>query len=181
MALQCGDAAGMFGIVGRLIDSLLKQTDTLDHWGLATLGEAYLLKGRIDDARDWYAKAAAKAAGRHQDIAVMRRQARMNLEAQGKPRDLLDAVLPVPRVLAYTGHRVDAPGRVPPRFPMEKVPAVRQAIRDKLQGLGALHGFGGAASGTDLLVLQELVGRSLTATVVLPFPEDDFVAESVGG
>lgn len=181
MALQCGDLAAMYEIVGRLIESLLKQTATLDHWGLATLGEAYLLKGRIDDARDWYAKAAAKAAGRHQDIAVMRRQARMNLEAQGKPRDLLDATLPVPRVLAYTGHRTDAPGRNPPRFPEGKVAAVGQAIREKLKGLGALHGFGGAASGTDLLVLKELAARSLTATVVLPFPVEDFAKVSVGG
>lgn len=181
MALQCGDAGGMHFIVDQLIRSLLKQTDTLDHWGMATLGEAHLLKGRLDDARDWYAKAAAKGAGRHQDIAVMRRQARMNLVAQGKPRDALDAVLPVPRVLAYTGHRVDQPGRAQERFPERKVPAVLKAIRDKLAGMGALHGFGGAASGTDLMVLKELAARSLTATVVLPFPAEAFAEVSVGG
>jgi tetratricopeptide (TPR) repeat protein len=180
LALYCGDEGTMHEIAGRLITTLNDQADKLDAWGLASLGEAYLLKKRLDQARDWYGKAVAASAGRHQDIAVMRRQARRNLEALGLPRNELDATLPVPRVLAYTGHRVDADGRDPPRFPESKVPAVKKAIAKTLQGLGNLHGFGGAASGTDLLVLKDLVGRGLTATVVLPFPEDDFLRESVG-
>lgn len=180
LALYCGDEGKMHEIAGQLIASLGAQVDKLDAWGLASLGEACLLKKRMDDARTWYGKAVAASAGRHQDIAVMRTQARRNLEALGLPRDALDAALPVPRVLAYTGHRIDAEGRKPPRFPEERVPAVRKAIAQKLKGLGNLHGFGGAASGSDLLVLKELIARGLTATVVLPFPEEDFVRESVG-
>ena len=78
-------------------DRLLERpVETLTHWDLATLGEAFLLTGRFDDARDWYGRGAGKAAGVHQDIAVMRRQARLDLEALGQPRDRLDAVLPFP-------------------------------------------------------------------------------------
>jgi tetratricopeptide (TPR) repeat protein len=180
MALQCGDESKMHEIAGRLIADLGRNVAELDYWRMASLGEAYLLKKRFDDARDWYGRAAAGAAGLHEHIAVMRRQARMNLDALGQPRGLLDAALPVPRVLAYTGHRTDAPDRNPPRFAEAKVSAVRLALREKIKRYGALHGFGGAAAGTDILVLKELVARSLTATVVLPFPRDDFVGLSVG-
>ena len=182
MALHCGDEGKMHVFAEQVIELLGKRPpERLDHWDKASMGEAKLLKKRLDDAHDWYARAAAAAAGRHQDIAVMRGQARLDLQALGQPRDRLDAALPVPSVLVYCGHRVDAPGRTPPRFPSSKVPAVRQAIRDKLAGLGALHGFGGAASGADLLVLGELAAKSRTATVVLPFPAEEFAALSVGG
>src|SRR5262249_49816978 len=131
MALYSGDEARMYQVAGQVKDALLKRPlVTLTHWDLATLGEAFLLLKRLDDARDWYAKAAGKAAGLHQDIAIRRRQARLDLEALALPRDRLDGVLPVPRVLAYFGHMVDADDRTPPRFPKEKVGALRRVVRD---------------------------------------------------
>src|SRR6185503_20892505 len=96
---------------------LARDAASLDHWGLASLAETFLLEKRLDDARDWYARAAGKAAGLHQVIAVMRRGAHLDLQGLGEPQDKLDAVLPVPCVLAYFGHMVDAPGRPVPRFP----------------------------------------------------------------
>ena len=182
MALYCGDQSKMHQYAGKVVEALRERPmDKLDHWNLATLGEGFMLNGRFDDARAWYARAAAKAAGLHQDIAVMRRQARQNLTALNRPRNQFDDVLPVPRVLAYFGHMVDAPGRNPPRFPASKVGAVRLAIRSRIEQFGMLHGFGCAARGTDLLFLDELAKRELTATVVLPFPEAGFLVTSVGG
>jgi tetratricopeptide (TPR) repeat protein len=181
-ALQCGDEARMYQVAGEVRDKLLKlESAKLTHWDLATIGEAELLRKRFDDARDWYCKAAGKAAGLHQNIAVMRRQARLNLETLGQPRERFDDVLPVPRILAYFGHMVDADNRPTPRFPKEKIGLLRNVIRSRIEKYGALHGFGQAARGTDLIVLEELVKRDLTATVVLPFPEEEFLALSVGG
>jgi len=172
----------MYEIATQVRDLMLKRDHAkFDHWDCATLGEAYLLLKRLHDAKDWYAKAAGKAAGLHENIAVMRRQARLNLEALGLPRDVLDAVLPVPRVLVYFGHMVDADNRPVPRFPKEKIGALRRAIRQRLDQYGALHGFGQASRGTDMIVLEELVRRDLTATVVLPIPREDFLALSAGG
>ena len=110
----------------------------------------------------------------------MRRQARINLEALGQPRHKFDHVLPVPCVLAYFGHMVDADNRPTTRLPASKVGGLRKVIRSRIEKFGNLHGFGQAACGTDLIVLEELVRRDLTATVVLPFPEADFVELSVG-
>lgn len=182
MALYCGDEATMHECAGKVVEALLaRPADALDHWELATLGEGYLLRKRLDAARDWYGRAVAKAAGLHQDIAVMRRQARRNLEALKRSRGELDDVLPVPRVLAYTGHMADAQDRPSPRFPITKIPGVLREIRSRIERNGALHGFGCAARGTDLLFLKALAERGLSATVVLPFPELDFLALSGGG
>jgi len=182
MALHCGETAKRYLYAGQVV-GLLKDKDRsrLNPWDRASLGEGYLLLEKFDQAADWYASAAAAAAGLHQDIAVMRAQARRNLKAMGKSENLMDTCLPVPRVLAYTGHMVDELGRVPPRLPKEKVGALRREISRRLEGWGALHGFGTAARGTDILVLEELGKRGLTATVVLPFPQADFEATSVGG
>ena len=109
MALQCGEAARSREFAQRVLAALQARDDgKLDHWELASIGEAHLLLERMDEARTAYRRAVAKAVGRHQDIAVMRRQARMDLDALGLPRNKLDDVLPVPRVLAYFGHMVDA-------------------------------------------------------------------------
>ena len=182
MALHAGDKAFRYKAALEVRDALLKRPrGKLNHWDLATVGEACLLVERYDEAKDWYRDAAGAAAGRVQDIAVMRRQARLHLAELGQPRDRLDGVLPVPRVLAYVGHMVDAPDRPKPRFPAEKIGAVRQAIRARLGALGPLYGFGTAARGSDILFLETLLERGCGATVVLPFPEADFLAVSGGG
>jgi tetratricopeptide (TPR) repeat protein len=182
MALHCGEMGKRFSLAEQVVNKL-KDTPRgqLGAWDRASLAEGYLLLEKFDQAAEWYASAAAAAAGLHQNIAVMRAQARRNLKAMGRADNLMDGRLPVPRVLAYTGHMVDAPARSPPRLPKEKVGQLRNEISRRLDGWGALHGFGTAARGTDILVLEELAARGLTATVVLPLPQADFEAISVGG
>jgi hypothetical protein len=181
MALHCGETAKRFLFAEQVVDKLKdKARNQLGPWDRASLGEGYLLLEKFDQAAESYASAAAAAAGLHQNIAVMRSQARRNLKAMGKNAKLMDAHLPVPRVLAYTGHMVDAPGRMPPRLPADKIGCLRNEISRRLDACGALHGFGTAARGTDILVLEELAARGLTATLVLPFPQAHFEATSVG-
>jgi hypothetical protein len=79
------------------------------------------------------------------------------------------------------GHMIDADDRPTPRFPREKVGQVRQAIQQRLSGLGPLHGFGTAARGSDILFLETLLERECGATVILPFPAEAFLAVSGGG
>jgi tetratricopeptide (TPR) repeat protein len=181
MALHCGDTATRFAIAQQVCNTLSgRPKNALTHWDLATLGECCLLREKFDDAKDWYSRAAAAAAGLPQDRAVMRAQARRNLEAMGKQKDLMDACLPVPRVLAYTGHMVDEPGRKEARLPATKVGRLRNEIRRRLKNLGALHGFGTAARGSDIIVLEALHERGLTATIVIPFPAAAFKTTSLG-
>lgn len=138
-------------------------------------------QGRLDDAKSAYERAVGAAPRRPQDIAVMRRQARSNLEHLGKDRHLLDDVLPVPGVAAFTGHMTDAAGRRPPRFPEARVGAVRESIRSALRARNVRYGVCSAARGSDLIFLDELLRRDGSAKVVLPFPSDAFKRSSVGG
>jgi tetratricopeptide (TPR) repeat protein len=180
-ALYCGEpteSALFADQVRKVLEG--KSEQQLDHWDLATLGEVWLLQNKLDKARDWYQKAVAKQPDLYQDIAVMRRQARINLKHLGKPKNAVDDALPVPGVLAFAGHMLDEPGRDPPRFPEKKVLPVRRAIRSKLEEFGFVQGFGTAAKGSDILFLDEMVQRKVKPIVVMPFPEEDFRRISVG-
>jgi len=181
MALQLGDRAQSGRIARQVLPALeAVRVEELDHYGLATLGEAYLLLNDLENARTWYGKAVAHSPALHQDIAVMRRQARRNLKNLGMQPDALDDVLYVPRVAAFSGHMVDAPGRPTPRFPQEKVGAVRKAIVERLKQYGIGYGFSSAARGSDLIFIEELRKRGGSVQVFLPFPRAGFKQTSVG-
>lgn len=152
----------------------------LDHWQLATMGEALHLLGSIDEARRYYRRAVAERPGFDKAIATMRRQARRNSEAMGEPMHALDDEFPVPRVAAFVGHMVDTRERRESRFPARLVPKVRDAIRDRLQHWGVGYGFSSAARGSDILFVEELLRRSGHPKVILPFPAQDFELTSVG-
>jgi tetratricopeptide (TPR) repeat protein len=152
-----------------------------DHWQWATLGEACLLSGQDDDARKAYRKAVRKAPGLHRDIASMRGGARLDLEALGRDSGELDRIFSVPRVVAFTGHMTDSPDRESPRFPEDKVGAVRREIAARLNDIGPAHGFSSAARGSDMIFIEELQKLGGRANVILPMPEKDFLEVSVGG
>lgn len=52
-------------------------------------------------------------------------------------------------------------------------------IRDQLAQHDIAVGFGPLACGADILIAEELLARGAELNVVLPFAEDDFIAESV--
>ena len=181
MAMELGDRAEMVRLAQQVLLVLQgARVEELDHWKLATFGEIYLLLSEMDNAKKWYGKAVASCPECHQDIAVMRRQARRNLEKLGLERNALDAVLDVPRVAAFTGHMVDAPGRATPRFPSDKVAAVRKAMAESLKKHEIGYGFSSAARGSDLIFIEELKKLNGRPLVFLPFPRDQFKKTSVG-
>jgi hypothetical protein len=154
--------------------------DTADaYWPQATLAEAALILGAQDVARERYAKAAQLAGKRYGDLSSTRHQARLLLEHEGKSTAWLDKAMRMPPVLVYTGHMIDAPGRSRPRFPAQLEDEVRVDIRRRLGQIGPVAAYGSAACGTDILCLecvQELGGE---LHIVLPFPAEQFRAESV--
>ena len=83
-------------------------------------------------------------------------------------------------IASFTGHRVDEPGRKRPRFPPDKVDRVASRIRNELDRHDIRFGFSSAAGGADLLFIEQLLARGGEPTVLLPFPEEDFIQTSVG-
>jgi hypothetical protein len=91
---------------------------------------------------------------------------------------------PRPRVLAFTGHMIDQPGRSAPRFPAEHEPAARAAIRCAVEAEcamagGVARGLSGGASGGDLLFQEVCAELKIATDLYLALPQPAFIAASV--
>lgn len=150
-----------------------------DYWLLATLGEVELLRGRFDESASFYSRAYQVGAKNFGDLNSTRRQARLLLTALNRDCDWIDALLPMPRVVVFTGHMFDAPGRGQPRFPPAAGPAVYEAIKEWLIEQRGLIGYSSAACGGDLLFLRALRDIGGESHVVLPFGKEEFAQQSV--
>lgn len=86
------------------------------------------------------------------------------------------------RVILGSGHRIDNPGRKPPRFPQEKETAVRDAMERQLNTWGVGAGdlaISGGANGADILLSEICRDRGGWILLLLPFPVERFIQESV--
>jgi class 3 adenylate cyclase len=149
------------------------------YWPQATLAEAALILGNEQTAQERYAVATTLAGSRYGDLSSTRHQARLLLEHQGASTAWLDDVMRIPPVLVYTGHMIDAPGRSPQRFSPQMESAVRANIRTSLQQLEPVAAYGSAACGADILCLECVLELGGELHIVLPFPAEQFRAESV--
>jgi hypothetical protein len=88
-------------------------------------------------------------------------------------------------VILFTGHRIDAPGRKEPRFPVEKEAVARERIKQKLVECldqikgSAPIGLSGAASGGDILFLEICKELGIPTDLYLALPPDAFCEASV--
>jgi class 3 adenylate cyclase len=93
----------------------------------------------------------------------------------------LPDLFPMPNVAVFTGHMIDRPDRIRPRFPA--LPAleeqVRTAIRERLEEHDILIGYSSAACGSDILFLEAVQERGGETVVVLPYERKLFCEDSV--
>ena len=89
---------------------------------------------------------------------------------------------PPRKVVLFSGHMIDAPGREKPRFPPDKEPIAAQAIAGALADLHVgpddLCICGGACGG-DLLFAEAALARSALLEIYIPFEEPTFLEKSV--
>jgi len=84
--------------------------------------------------------------------------------------------------LLFSGHMVDTPDRVTPRFPLDKVPFAEAAISQTLDLLDVGPedlAFTQGASGGDLIFAEACLVRGVKLQLLQPFPEPDFIERSV--
>lgn len=173
-----GETAAARNLARGIVARLVAQAASLTCWDHATLGEAKILLGDLDDARDSYAAAYASAPADAGSIASMRRQVRLLARVAPEAAAILD-VLPAPTVTAFAGHMVDAPGRPSPRFPAALEPAVTAAIRERVARMHRPIIYTSAACGADLILIEAALDLGAEVNVLLPFNRDDFVRTSV--
>lgn len=87
------------------------------------------------------------------------------------------------RVLLFTGHMIDKPGRKEPRFPADQEDVARQAIRKAIEEEQALasmeYGIAGGASGGDLLFHEVCAELKIPTRLYLALPREEYIVESV--
>jgi len=87
-------------------------------------------------------------------------------------------------VVLFTGHRVDEPGRTPPRFPPECEMKAQLAIGSLMREIaataqGPVLGIAGAADGGDILFHEVCDELGIESEVCLALPPPEYVHTSV--
>ncbi|SEH18566.1 Adenylate cyclase, class 3 [Sphingopyxis sp. YR583] len=145
-----------------------------DYWDLVTLVEALLLLNRGDEAlrpaRTANERAGPRAGDRASTCRQLTRLAAAGAIDDDHARTIVDLLRPPP-VGIYCGRMFRAGGAGEAN--------ARNAIAAALdeQPLSAL--IGPLACGADILFAEEALARGIDLTIVLPFAEDDFIAQSV--
>ncbi len=86
------------------------------------------------------------------------------------------------KVLLFSGHMIDAPGRSEPRFPSEQEAVAREAIRRLLTQLDVSTldlAICSGACGGDLLFAESVLERGTPLEIYLPFEAARFMEKSV--
>jgi hypothetical protein len=82
-------------------------------------------------------------------------------------------------IIVFGGVQADPPGSPPYRFPASQVDDVSTRVQNLLSSLSPRLLVGAAASGSDLVFLEQALGLGLKPRIVLPFPVDRFRQTSV--
>lgn len=85
--------------------------------------------------------------------------------------------------VVFTGHRVDEPGRAPPRFPQEHAPRAAELLRARLERLAErfrVVGLASGAPGGDILFHEVCDELGIPCTLCLPMPADEYSRQAFG-
>lgn len=175
-----------------LCNECLEENDK-DYW--AWVGRAELLMGQALLAGDRQALQAvaddyAEAARHHTGYFQLRisRKNPLLLAQWAQSRDdkkwegLCDEVrrwLPIPAVLAFVGHIVDATERPQARFPQSQCARLQQTLSEYIKEHDIGWSYAAAAAGADILMAEAMHEADRRINVILPFDEEAFCKTSV--
>jgi len=173
LALLAGDADQ----ARRLAEALLADPavdSEADYYLAATKAEALLILGRTTELEEVLRGAAVAGSDDHGARSSTRRQLAMvarHLGLDEAAREELLAPLAPPRVVHFVGHMFTADDAAEERL--------RDEIDEILEEENVGFAYGALASGSDILVAEAALARGAELHVVLPFEEEDFIAQSV--
>ncbi|MDP6503940.1 MAG: hypothetical protein QF886_10005, partial [Planctomycetota bacterium] len=136
----------------------LPRTGDDAYWTPATLGEAYLLDDKPEDAIESYKEAKDQIGeSDYQKAHSSWRQLNL-LEAGGMdvPPAILDLFKP-PAIVIFAGHMMDHPERDEPRFVPNMEHMVRLRIDEELDITDARIGYCSLACGSDILFAEAIL------------------------
>jgi class 3 adenylate cyclase len=182
LSLIMGDTATAHKLARKVInicgESLKDEKNKKDYWIIATLGEAFILLGKQQQALKYYGLGRRIAGKNYSSIASTRRQLKL-LSRYTDVQEGVLSTLEIPPVLAFSGHMLDAATRKNPRFPMDSVEPVKRRVEAVLENLDAGISYSSAACGSDVVFLECMQARGGETNVILPFDQEDFYDTSV--
>ncbi|MGZ4859413.1 MAG: tetratricopeptide repeat-containing protein [Candidatus Angelobacter sp.] len=185
----------LVGAVGLSIQAQVERDERrgqVDPWALVSLADFACLVGRKSVAQEY-----KKALSKLDDFSIesVRRQLEIYQDLKLLENSVTAALTTFPsppppsiskprvQVLLFTGHRIDAKGRVTPRFPADKESVAEQAISSKVKAAvregERVIAVSGGASGGDLLFLEACEKLGIERQLYLIIPRDEYVVESV--
>ena len=174
------DKAREYAETARKICQEIIDKDHANYWVQATIAEAYLLLGSIDESLSAYSKAVSLEDAKPSYIASTRKQA-LQISSLYEEDTIHNRVLeafPTLGIVACSGHLIDNPGKRR-RFPQEAEAIVRQKIDERLDKLNSTCGYSSAACGTDIIFLEAMQERGGETHIFLPFSKEKFIQTSV--
>ncbi len=178
-------------------DPVVQQRADYNEWALHSDAELILLTqpDRTERVRQAYRKALANAD--HSTVEATRRNLEVfqllklfdgnttaALEEIATLHPARDARAPE-RVVLFTGHMIDRPGRVQPRFPPTQHAEARareliaDALAQEIARGGPVCGIAGGACGSDILFHEACEAAGVPAELLVALPEEQFVSSSV--
>lgn len=136
------------------------------------------------DAPAFVSDAVRRQLSMYQDLGLLKENVAAVLSVL-EPGPVVTEVASTPqRVLLFTGHMIDAPGRAEPRFPPDKVEIAKQKITDAVAAEqqvagGIAYGIAGCASGGDILFHQVCEAMKIPTRIFLAVPRELYIRESV--
>lgn len=167
-------------------------------WSRATLGDLEVLVGTTDSVKAVYKEAIAKNDKDWFALNASRAQLQMLKDIGFRPEHVDAGIATFDRALQkltkpedkwqprqvflFSGHMIDTPDRLTPRFPAAKESIAAQKIAEALDQLGAGpddFALTQGACGGDLLFTEACQQRGVKVHWLQPFREPDFIEKSV--
>lgn len=144
------------------------------------VAQAY--KKALTDASQQAREAVQRQLLLYQRLGILNENIKAGLEGIGPVAPRAQEV--PPRMILFTGHRIDTPDRAKPRFPATKENEAREMIRDALtretaKGGDSFIGIGGGASGGDILFHEVCEELKIPSRMYLVLPKNEYIKASV--
>ncbi len=189
------------GIRWAIESALSKETPSFkDYWARVSLGDIEVLVSDTPIVEKAYKHAIAVSENNWFELDSPRQQLLILRDLGFRPKEVEAAIKVFDRALEnirrpetrmgqksvflFSGHMIDAPGRIDPRFPNDEnyIDIAAKAIAAKLDELGANKediALCGGACGGDLLFAASCLERGLYLEIRIPFEEHVFLRKSV--
>ncbi|HKJ76398.1 MAG TPA: hypothetical protein VKA64_04265, partial [Gammaproteobacteria bacterium] len=169
LSLQLGDREAAL----RLSEAIRDNPDPLAR------GQARLILGDGEQARSAFEEARHTWGRDYRPVVAALKSVQALAAAGVDIPEAVTSLLRPPSVVIFGGQPLDPADSDEPVLPPAKLPALKEAIEDKLQVLDARIGYSSLACGADLLFVEALLERGGEAHIILPCTLEDFVEARV--